>query len=229
MNEVWTQNPLFGVTVTLILYTAAQWLNHRFRWLHPLLITSGGIIALLLAFDIPYEDYSAGGDIITFFLGPATVALAVPFYKNASKLKAQLMPIAAGVCAGLLSGMIAVLGISVLLRASDSILLSLLPKSVTSPVAIEVARTIGGIPGLAGVFAVLTGLLGSMVGPSFLKLCKIKSDIAIGAAIGTAAHGIGTARVIRDSETQGSVSAFAMGLSSMLTPLFCMPFIWWMP
>ncbi|MDQ6417940.1 LrgB family protein [Paenibacillus sp. LHD-117] len=228
MNEVWTQQPLFGITVTVAFYVAAQRLNQRFRWLNPLLVASGGIIVLLLVFDIPYEDYSAGGDIITFFLGPATVALAVPFYKYASKLKGQLLPIAAGVSAGLVCGMAAVLGISILLGASEQIMLTLLPKSVTTPVAIEIAKSIGGIPELAGVFAVLTGLIGSIIGPSFLKLCRIQSDVAIGAAMGTAAHGIGTARILRDSETKGSISAFAMGLSSMLTPLFCMPFIWWL-
>ncbi|WP_424768220.1 LrgB family protein [Paenibacillus sp. sgz302251] len=227
MNEVWTQEPLFGITVTVAFYVAAQRLSLRFRWLNPLLFASGGIIALLLVFDIPYEDYSVGGDIITFFLGPATVALAVPFYKYASKLKGQLLPIAAGVSAGVVCGMLAVLGISMLLGASEQIMLTLLPKSVTTPVAIEIAKSTGGIPELAGVFAVLTGLIGSIIGPPFLKLCRIHSDVAIGAAIGTAAHGIGTARILRDSETKGSISAFAMGLSSMLTPLFCMPFIWW--
>lgn len=183
---------------------------------------------MLLLCDIPYEAYSAGGDIITFFLGPATVALAVPFYKNFQKLRDQLVPIVIAVSAGLLCGLLAVWGISGLLHASEQMMLTMMPKSVTTPIAIEIADLLGGTPELAGVFAVLTGLLGSMMGPILLRLCRFRSDLAIGAAMGTAAHGIGTARIMRDSEIQGGISAFAMGLSSILTPLFCIPLIWWL-
>ncbi|WP_127492471.1 LrgB family protein [Paenibacillus glycanilyticus] len=228
MNEAWFQQPLFGITITVLFYVGAQLLNSRYKWLNPLFVTSGGIILLLLLGDIPYEAYKAGGDIITFFLGPATVALAVPFYKNFQKLRDQLMPIVIGVGAGLICGLLAVWGIVSLLHGSKQIMLTMLPKSVTTPIAIEVADLLGGTPELAGVFAVLTGLLGSMIGPSILKLFRFRSDLAIGAAMGTAAHGIGTARIMRDSEIQGGFSAFAMGLSSILTPLFCIPLIWWL-
>ncbi|GMK47353.1 membrane protein [Paenibacillus glycanilyticus] len=228
MNEAWFQQPLFGITITVLFYVGAQLLNSRYKWLNPLFVTSGGIILLLLLGDIPYEAYQAGGDIITFFLGPATIALAVPFYKNFQKLRDQLMPIVIGVGAGLICGLLAVWGIVSLLHGSKQIMLTMLPKSVTTPIAIEVADLLGGTPELAGVFAVLTGLLGSMIGPSILKLFRFRSDLAIGAAMGTAAHGIGTARIMRDSEIQGGISAFAMGLSSILTPLFCIPLIWWL-
>ncbi|WP_201007822.1 LrgB family protein [Paenibacillus glycanilyticus] len=228
MNEAWFQQPLFGITITVLFYVGAQLLNSRYKWLNPLFVTSGGIILLLLFGDIPYEAYKAGGDIITFFLGPATVALAVPFYKNFQKLRDQLLPIVIGVGAGLICGLLAVWGIVSLLHGSKQIMLTMLPKSVTTPIAIEVADLLGGTPELAGVFAVLTGLLGSMIGPSILKLFRFRSDLAIGAAMGTAAHGIGTARIMRDSEIQGGISAFAMGLSSILTPLFCIPLIWWL-
>ncbi|ACT04207.1 LrgB family protein [Paenibacillus sp. JDR-2] len=228
MNEAWFQQPLFGITITVLFYVGAQLLNSRYKWLNPLFVTSGGIILLLLLTDIPYEAYQAGGDIITFFLGPATVALAVPFYKNFQKLRDQLMPIVIGVSAGLICGLLAVWGIVSLLHGSKQIMLTMLPKSVTTPIAIEVADLLGGTPELAGVFAVLTGLLGSMIGPMILKMLKFRSDLAIGAAMGTAAHGIGTARIMRDSEIQGGISAFAMGLSSILTPLFCIPLIYWL-
>ncbi|WP_028560308.1 LrgB family protein [Paenibacillus pinihumi] len=226
-SEAFYDMPLFGMTVTVLFYTLAQLVNRRFRWLNPLFLTAGSLMLLLLVFKIPYTSYRAGGDIITFFLGPATVALAVPFYKYANKLKGQLLPIAAGVAAGAVSGLLSVWLLSSLLSASRETLLSMLPKSVTAPVAIEIARTLGGTPELAGVFTVLTGLLGSMIGPQLLKLCRIRSDAAIGTAMGTAAHGIGTARILRDSELQGGISGFAMGLSSMLTPLLCIPLGWW--
>jgi predicted murein hydrolase (TIGR00659 family) len=228
MSDAWFQQPLFGITITVVFYVAAQLLNGRFRWLNPLLVTSGGIMGFLLLCDIPYDDYRIGGEVITFFLGPATVALAVPFYKYFRKLKDQLIPIISAVSAGSVCGLLAVWGISSLFQASDQIMLTLMPKSVTTPIAVEIAELLGGIPEMAGVFAVLTGLLGSMIGPIFLKLCKIRSDAAIGAAMGTAAHGIGTARIMRDSELQGGISAFAMGMSSILTPLLCIPLIWWL-
>lgn len=228
MNETWFHQPLFGITITVLFYVGAQLLNSRFKWLNPLFVTSGGIILLLLLAGIPYEAYREGGEIITFFLGPATVALAVPFYKNFQKLRDQLMPIVAGVSAGLICGLLAVWGLVSLLHGSKEVMLTMLPKSVTTPIAIEVADLLGGTPELAGVFAVLTGLLGSMIGPAILKMCRFRNDLAIGAAMGTAAHGIGTARIMRDSEIQGGISAFAMGLSSILTPLFCIPLIWWL-
>ncbi|RXZ81655.1 LrgB family protein [Paenibacillaceae bacterium] len=227
MNEAFYELPLFGITVTVVFYTLAQLLNRRYRWLNPLFVTAGGLMALLLLCKIPYTAYRAGGDMISFFLGPATVALAVPFYKYASKLKGKLLPIATGVAVGAVSGLASVWLFSSLLGASKDTLLSMLAKSVTAPVAIEIARTIGGTPELAGVFTVLTGLLGSMIGPLLLKRCRIRSDAAIGSAMGTSAHGIGTARILRDSELQGGISGFAMGLSSMLTPLLCVPIVWW--
>lgn len=125
MNEVWFQQPLFGISITVIFYVAAQLLNRRFRSLNPLLITSGGIMGLLIVCDIPYEDYRVGGDMIAFFLGPATIALAVPFYKYVQKLKGQLATLITAVSAGSICGLLAVLGIANLLNSSKGIMLTL--------------------------------------------------------------------------------------------------------
>jgi len=225
LSLLWEQ-PLFGIAATVIFYSAAQLLNRRFKWLHPLCITAGGLIVLLLACGIPYESYKAGGDVITFFLGPATVALAVPLYKAVKQMKGKLRAVIGGVIVGSTVGLLSAALMMWLLRGSQDVLLSMLPKSVTAPVAIELSRQLGGIPELGGVFAVLTGLLGSMVGPMLLRLVKFRGDIAIGTAIGTASHGIGTARVLRDSELQGGVSGFAMGLSCIVTPILCIPIYW---
>jgi predicted murein hydrolase (TIGR00659 family) len=224
--EVLYKLPLFGITITIVFYVASQLLNKRLRWLHPLFLTAGGLILFLLLCNIPYQDYKIGGDTITFFLGPATVALAVPLYKSARKMKGQIRAIVLGSAIGCTVGVVSA-GILVwVLQGSMDILLSMLPKSVTSPVAIEIARQLGGIPELGGVFAVLTGLLGSMLGPWVLRKAGVRSDIAIGTSIGTAAHGIGTARIVRDSELQGGISGFAMGLSCIFTPILCIPIYW---
>ncbi|MBB6674424.1 LrgB family protein [Cohnella nanjingensis] len=220
--------PLFGVSLTVAAYVAALWLNGRRRWLHPLFATTGAIIVLLLVCDIPYEQYRKGGDLITFFLGPTTVALAVPLYKAIQTMRRHLKAVAVGVTVGSAAG-IAASGLVVwLLGGTREILLSMLPKSVTSPIAIEIAGQLGGTPQLAGVFTVLTGLLGSMFGPALLRLLRIRGDLAIGAAVGTAAHGIGTGRLVRESEAQAGISSMAMSLSGIITSVLCIPIYWWL-
>lgn len=228
LEALW-DSPLFGIGITLAFYMASLALARRTRRIHPLFVTAGGIVLLLLILDIPYESYSRGGDYITWLLGPATVALAVPLYKSARQIgPRRLRMLAAAVACGALAGLVAVGAIVFVFQGSQMLMLSLLPKSVTAPIAIELVRELGGIPELGGVFAVLTGLLGSMAGPALLRRAGITGDLGIGAAIGTAAHGIGTASLLRESEIQGGISGLAMGMSGMITPLLCIPLLWLM-
>lgn len=220
------KQPLFGVALTVAFYAIAQLLSRRWKWLHPLFVTAGGMIVFLLLCEIPYEDYKIGGDIVSFFLGPATVALAVPLYKSAQFMKGKVRAIVLGVAIGSISGLLSVALFMWALHGVRDTLLSMLPKSATSPIAIELARQLGGTPELGGVFAVLTGLLGSMLGPLLLRKAGVRSDVAIGTAVGTASHGIGTARLLRESELQGGVSGLAMGLSGIITPILCIPIYW---
>lgn len=226
LNDI-VQSPIFGVSITVLAYAASQILHKKWKWLHPLFLTSGGLIMFLLVCDIPYEDYKIGGDLIIFFLGPATVALGVPLYKQAQKIKRGLIAIVAGMTTGSISSLVSAGFLVWLLDGSRELMLSMMPKSVTAPVSIEIVRQLGGIPELGAVLTVLTGLLGSMFGPELLKAFGIRRDIPIGAAIGTAAHGIGTARVLRESELQGSVSGFCMGLNAIITSLLVIPLYWW--
>lgn len=219
--------PLFGVTITILAYAGSLSLYHRIRWLHPLFTTSLGIMFFLFLADIPYEYYKPGGDILVFFLGPATVALAVPLYKQFHKIKAYLQAIFAGVAVGSVTGIVTAVGLVALFHGTREIMLSFVPKSVTTPIAVEIIRSLGGITELGAVLTVLTGLLGSMFGPKMLRACGVKSDIALGAAMGTGSHGIGTARILRESELQGSVSGFAMGLAGILVSLMVIPIYYW--
>ncbi len=221
-------HPLFGVTVTVAAYAVANRIHRKRKWLHPLFLTSGGLIVTLLLLRIPYEAYKAGGDLIVFFLGPATVALGVPLYKQAHRIRNHMLAVVSGITAGSVSGMLSAGILVYTLGGTREILLSMLPKSVTSPIAIEIARELGGVPELAGVFAVLTGLLGSMIGPEVLRAVGIRGDIPLGTAVGTASHGIGTARIIRESELQGSFSGFAMGLAGIITSILAIPLYWWL-
>lgn len=217
------ETPLFGITLTVIAFVMGLYLHQRIRWLHPLITTTGGIILFLSIADIPYEQYQLGGDIISFFLGPATVALAIPFYKYYPMIKEKLGSIVLGVVLGSLTGLLIVGLLGLFLESSREVLLTMIPKTVTTPIAIEIIESLGGVPELGAVLTVLTGLIGSMVGPKILSLCKITSDVAIGVAIGTSSHGIGTARLLLESEVQGSVSGFAMGLAGILLSIMLLP------
>lgn len=221
-NE-WWNDPLFGVTATVAAYVVAQRLHARFSWLHPLFVCSALLIVLLLASGIPYESYRIGGDLLVFCLGPATVALGVPMYKHAVRLKRQMRAIVAGVVAGCLCGMTSSAFFVWIAGGTKELWVTALPKSTSSPISIEIVRQLGGIPELGAVLTVLTGLVGSMIGPEFLRLVGVRDDIALGAAIGTGSHGIGTARILRESELQGSAGGLAMGLAGIVTSVLAIP------
>jgi predicted murein hydrolase (TIGR00659 family) len=226
MSGKWWNDPLFGVTVTVVAYVVALQLHTRFRWLHPLFVCSAALIALLLVSGISYESYRVGGDLLIFCLGPATVALGVPIYKQAVRLRKQLRAIVGGVLAGSLCGVTSSAFFVWLAGGAKELWVSALPKSTSSAISVEIVRQLGGIPELGAVLTVLTGLIGSMFGPAFLRLIGMRDDVAIGTAIGTASHGIGTARIIRDSELQGSAGGLAMGLTGIVTSLLTIPLYW---
>jgi putative effector of murein hydrolase len=166
--------------------------------------------------------------VITFFLGPATIALGVPLYKQAKRIGPALPAIALAVAAGSAVGVASAAALVKLAGGSNVVLRSMLPKSVTSPIAIELARQIGGSPELASVFVVFAGVLGSIVGPRVLRLCGVRGDVAIGAAVGTSSHGIGVARLVRDSELQAGVGALSMALAGIFTSILMIPVQWWL-
>ncbi|WP_282935466.1 LrgB family protein [Paenibacillus sp. RC67] len=226
--DEFARQPLFGIALSLICYTIALTLNRRRAWLHPLFLSSGLIIMFLLLAQIPYEAYQQGGDMLVFFLGPATVALGIPLYKNALRIRKHLRSILGGITAGTVSALLLSAGFVWSLGGSKEMMLTMMPKSVTSPIALEISRQAGGIPELTAVLTVLTGLIGSMFGPYLLRKCGVRDDISIGTAMGTAAHGIGTARIIRDSELQGSISGFAMGIAAIITSILFIPLYAWL-
>jgi predicted murein hydrolase (TIGR00659 family) len=191
-------------------------------------LSCGLLIALLVLARIPYDRYRAGGDVITFFLGPATIALGVPLYKQAKRIGPALPAVALAVAAGSAAGVIVAGALVRLAGGPEVILRSMLPKSVTTPIAIELSRQVGGSPELTSVFVVLAGVLGSVVGPRVLRYCGVRGDIAIGAAVGTSAHGIGTARLVRDSELQAGAGALSMALAGIFTSVLMIPVQWWL-
>lgn len=210
---------LFTVLLTLGAYGLAKALYLRYR--HPLLnivlMGTGLVIVTLLALKIPYASYLPGRQLMTFLLGPATVALAVPLYRHRSLLRRHALPIVAGVSLGSLVSMLVVGLIGLAAGLPREVLLSLIPKGVTTPFAMEIARIQGGSPGLAAVFVVATGTLGSVFGGPLLTWAGIRQPVARGLALGTGAHGQGTATAFMEGERQGAMAGLAMTLAGLTT------------
>lgn len=222
----------FGAAVTVSVFLLAQRLHRRYPSpiTHPLLISSLGIILLLEVLGIEYSRYNHGGELISFLLGPATVALALPLYRRTEEIRRRVVMILTSVGAGAAAAMVVAAGVVRLLGGGPRLVLSMIPKSVTTPIAVEISAIIGGEGALTGVFVVLTGILGAVFGPELLRACGIKDEKAMGLALGTASHGIGTGRALKEGETIGAYSGLAMGLAGVITailaPLAVIVFGW---
>ncbi|SHK18333.1 LrgB family protein [Desulforamulus aeronauticus] len=218
---------LFVIAVTIFSYWFSRRLNRR-NPTSPLtnvvFLSTTIIILILLASGLTFEDYTPGKNIMTFLLGPATVALAVPLHKNVQILKRYLVPILSGILLGVLSTLISVAALAKLLGLDQVITLSMLPKSVTVPIAVEITRIVGGDPALTAAFVVATGTGGSMIAFWLLDRLKIQNPICRGLAIGTTAHGQGTAIAIQEGELPGAMAGIAMALTAVFTS-FLAPFL----
>lgn len=226
MWSEFTATPLFGIALTLVVYLLAQLVYGRTRFilLNPVAVSIAVIILLLLGLDIPYASYHQGGRYILFLLGPSVVALAVPLYSRRQQIWARKLPILAGIFAGAISSIVSASGLAWLLGGSRDVVLSLAPKSVTTPIAISIVEKIGGIAPLTAALVVLTGCLGAICGPEFCRLLGIRSMAATGLAVGTAAHGIGTARMLEVDRLGGAVAGLAIGLNGLVTA-FLLPLL----
>lgn len=216
-----THHPLFGAGVTLGAYqlAIAAYEKTRLVFLQPVLVSTSLVIAILLLCGLSFTEYKTSADALTIFLGPATVALAVPLYLNLRRIRQLFWPT---VLTLLVAGVVAtVLGIALawLLGAEHNMLMSMAPKSVTSPIAMLVAHQIGGLAALAAVFVMITGVLGAIIGPSLLRLCGVRNHAAMGMALGMTAHAVGTSRAMQESEECGAFAALAMSLMGVFTAI----------
>jgi predicted murein hydrolase (TIGR00659 family) len=222
-TEIWvylSTSPLLGLTVTLVAYQAAYWIYRRLDMnplANPVALSVAFLVALLWATGTPYQTYFDGAQFVHFLLGPATVALAVPLYANLGKLKKNLVPVLGALLAGSLVAALSAVGIGWLLGASRVTLVSMAPKSVTTPIAMGIAEKLGGLPSLTAVLVVCTGILGAVLARSTLNLLRVHDHAVRGFAVGVAAHGIGTARAFQLSETMGAFAGLGMGLNGLLT------------
>lgn len=231
VREVWVylaRNPLLHLTLTLAAYQAGSWVYRRGGMnplLNPVLLAVAALVALLVLTGTPYDAYFEGAQFVHFLLGPATVALAIPLYRQLERVRRSWAALGVSILAGALTAAATAVGIALLLGASAETVLSLAPKSVTAPVAMGIAEQIGGLPSLTAVLVILTGILGAMLGPPLMNLMGLGDWAARGLAMGTASHGIGTARALQVNELAGAFAGLAMGLNALATAIL-LPVLW---
>ncbi|MHA1598765.1 MAG: LrgB family protein, partial [Alphaproteobacteria bacterium] len=203
IGDIWvylSSSPLLHLTLTLIAYQAGSFIYRRGRlnpMLNPVLFSVVVIVAVLTATGTDYDDYFEGAQFVHFLLGPATVALAIPLYRQFDKVRRSAVALLASIITGSLTASASAVAIGWFLGGSTEALKSLAPKSVTTPVAMGITEQLGGLPSLTAVLVIATGILGAMIGPPILNLLRITDWPARGVAIGTAGHGIGTARAMQ--------------------------------
>lgn len=220
------ENKYFLIALTFIVFVAARRVQRRtgIALLNPILVTTIILIGFMLGAGIDYETYAEGGSYIEFWLKPAVVALGVPLYRQLEAIRKQLLPILVAELAGCVAGIVSVVLFAQLFGATKEVVLSLAAKSVTTPIAMEVTAAVGGIPSLTAAVVVCTGIFGGMAGFRMMKMSHVKSPIARGLSIGTAAHAIGTSAAMDVGYRYGAFSSLGLTLNGLLTALLT-PFI----
>lgn len=231
LGDIWvylSATPLLHLTMTLLAYRAGLALYQKSgqnTLLNPVLLAILIIVSLLTLTGTRYDAYFAGAQFVHFLLGPATVALALPLYRQVQRLRELGGAVFVSIVSGSLVAAGSAVGIGWLLGATRESLLSLAPKSVTAPVAMGITEQLGGLPSLTAVLVILTGILGAMFGPIVLNLIGIKDWATRGLALGTASHGIATARALQVNEVAGAFAGLAMGLNALATAIL-LPLLW---
>jgi len=221
MSEIYEQ-PLFGIFITILAFQLSKIIARKFKFavFNPVLLSVVSIICFLVIFKIDFESYNIGGQYLGFLLGPTVVALGVLFYEKYEQIKANILPFVSAVFLGGTLSIISVSTIAIVLGAPEFILKSIAPKSVTTPIAVEISKIIGGVPYITAGIVIAVGIFGNAFGPAILRALGIKNKNAIGAALGTASHGIGTARALDEGKLPGAYGGLAMCINGFLTAIF---------
>ena len=230
-RDIWvylSASPLLHLTLTLAAFVLASLIYRRAGMnplLNPVLLSVVAIVLVLRATGTDYDTYFEGAQFVHFLLGPATVALALPLYRQFERVRKSALAILVSLVCGSLASAVSAVAIAWLLGAQAVSIASLAPKSVTAPVAMGIAERLGGLPSLTAVVVILTGIVGAMLGPLVLNRLGIRDWSVRGLAIGTASHGIGTARAMQVNELAGAFSGLAMGLNAVATAIL-LPILW---
>ena len=216
------RSPLALLAVTLGSYQLGRWLQQRsggHALVQPVLVTVVVVGLAITVLDVDYADYRSATELIAFWLGPATVALAIPLHRQADRLRGFVVPMLVAIVVGAVVSIVSAVLLARALGAGDDLERTLATKAATTPVAIAVTDALGGIPPLAAVFAIIIGIFSAIVGPATLNLLRIRDRRARGLAIGAVSHGIGASRMLREDETEGAFAGLAMGLSALAISL----------
>ncbi|NRB58287.1 MAG: LrgB family protein [Salinicola sp.] len=232
LEQIWvylSASPLLHLFATLLAFIVATVIN---RWaggtplLHPVIVTIALLIGFLLLTGTDYPTYFQGAQFLHFLLGPATVALAIPLYDHRERVRRMLWPILIGTISGVATAVVSALGIAMALGANTETVLSLAPKSVTSPIAMGIAEKLGGIPSLTAGLVLITGVVGCIVGPWIFRMTRITDPTVQGYSMGLAAHGFGTAYCFASiGAVAGAFSGLAMGISGLITAFLLPPLV----
>lgn len=221
MKDFLSNSTFFSVTISLIAYKIGNWMKMKIKWkiVNPLLISIFLVIIVLLLTKVSYEDFERESEILSYLLTPATVALAVPVYRQICVLKKYGIAVSLGVLAGVLTSLISTLLVAVFWQLSHEEYVTLLPKTITTAIGMSISENLGGMVTVTVAVIVVTGIVGNGIGETVCRICKIQEEAAIGVALGTSAHGMGTAKALEMGEVQGAVSSLAIVLAGVFMVL----------
>ena len=224
--EMIVNNPVFMIALTFLAYGAGAWIQKKTHWAlaNPLLIGIILVIGVVLGGAVSLESYDQNTQLINMILGPATMCLGIVVYRQKKLLKKHWKAILIGTFVGCVTSIVSVIVMSKFLGVEDVLMVSLIPKSVTTPIAMDVSETLQGIVPITVAVVIITGILGSEFGETIIKLLKSKNAIANGVAYGTAAHALGSAKAVESGEVEGAMASIALIASSMITVLLVLLF-----
>ncbi len=220
-------SPLTLITLTLLAYSLGRVLRDRtggHALAQPILVAIIVVGLVVWLADIDYATYRSGTELIAFWLGPATVALAVPLHRQVRRLRGVVAPMLLAITVGAATSIVTAYGLVRLLGGTEQLATTMAPKATTTPVAIALTELAGGVPALTAVFTITVGIFGAVVGPAVLSLARIRDERARGLVLGAVSHGIGTSRALVESETQGAFAGLSMALTALATSIL-LPFL----
>ena len=225
MSELF-QSPFFGITLTVAAYALGMKIQKKSGLVicNGLVLAALMIIDLLTVFHIPYEDYYVGGSMVNLFLSPATVCVAMSVYAKRDVLKRNLVPVLVGCTVGAAASVLSVWALCRAFGLDKALTASLLPKSVTTPIATAISQSHGGIVSITAVAVIFTGILGSLCAPLMMRLLRVKDPVEAGLGIGACSHALGTAKAIELGQTEGAMSGIAIGLCGIVTTVLALFF-----
>ena len=226
MIDAMLSSPFFGIVLSCAAWSMAVWLQKKTGvfLLNPLVTATAAILAVLTAFQIPYSTYKAGGDVLSMLLAPVTAVLALNIYNQRRLLKEYFLPVVCGCLVGCLTSIASILLLCRLLAVDSTITASLLPKSMTTAIAVAISDSRGGIQSITVAAVLVAGACGAIFSPMFAKLFRITDPVAEGVAIGASSHALGTSKALEIGELQGAMSSIAICICGIITSILTMFF-----